>query len=344
MIRLAFAGFRHGHIFSLLNHARKTPRIAIVAACEEDTATREQTIQKGSAPISHSSFAQMLEETECDAVAIGDYYAKRGALAIEALRRGLHVISDKPLCTRLEEFETIQTLCRDRGLSLGLQLDLRDNGLMRRARQIVRKGILGDVHAVVVTAEHPLLKGSRPSWYFEPGCHGGTLNDIAIHAVDLIPWITGLPFDRIESARTWNIQTADTPWMKDGAQFMAVLKNGGGVLGEVSYLMPDSQGYTLPPYWRLTLFGTQGVLEVVPTRSTLWLARKGEQQMTEQPPDEPSPGGYLNDFLDEIEGRPNPDGLTTETVLRTTRIALLLQKAADESLTRLPLEQELSDP
>jgi len=31
--------------------------------------------------------------------------------------------------------------------------------------------------------------GTRPAWYFEPGMHGGTLNDIAIHALDFIPWV-----------------------------------------------------------------------------------------------------------------------------------------------------------
>jgi predicted dehydrogenase len=335
MIRLAFMGFHHGHIFSLLKHANENPRVRLVGACEEDPATHDQLQQNPAVALTHTSYRTMLDETGCDAVAIGDVYGKRGRLVIEALRRGIHVISDKPLCTSLAEYETIAALSHDHRLRIGLQLDLRDQGLMRRARRLVREGTIGVVHAVVVTAEHPLLKGSRPAWYFEPGAHGGTLNDIAIHAADLIPWITGRSWAMIESARAWNIRTHDTPWMKDGAQFMAVLDNGGGVLGEVSYLMPDSLGYSLPPYWRLTLFGTEGVLEVVPTRATLWLARQGDKQPVELTPDDSTPGGYLDAFVDEIEGTPRPDNLTTETVLHATRVALLLQKAADEQMTRV---------
>jgi len=31
----------------------------------------------------------------------------------------------------------------------------------------------------------------------------GTINDIAIHAIDLIPWVTGLRFTRVVAAREW---------------------------------------------------------------------------------------------------------------------------------------------
>ena len=52
----------------------------------------------------------MLDEVECDAVGVGDYFAKRGSIAIEALKRGKHVISDKPLCTSLDELAQIREL------------------------------------------------------------------------------------------------------------------------------------------------------------------------------------------------------------------------------------------
>lgn len=337
MLQLAFMGFRHGHIFSLLKHAETHPDVRIAAACEEDPATRETLAQAGTVRITHDSYARLLDEAACDAIAVGDYYGKRGAIAIEALRRGKHVISDKPLCTSLAELEEIQALSARHGLKLGLQLDLRDGGLPRKARELIRAGEIGEVHAIVVTAEHPLMKGSRPGWYFEPGRHGGTINDIAIHAVDLIPWLTGLRFARVEAARAWNAFASDTPWMRDGGQFMATLENGCGVLADVSYFMPDTQGYSLPPYWRLTFFGRQGLLEIVNTRKTLMLARNGEKEPVLLEPAPADDGGYLNAFLADIAGHAQPGVLATADVLAATRTALLLQRAGDEGLAHQPL-------
>ena len=73
--KLAFAGFRHGHILDLYNRAAGAEDIEITGACEEDRATREALAAEGRITITHDSLDAMLAETECDAVAVGDYYA-----------------------------------------------------------------------------------------------------------------------------------------------------------------------------------------------------------------------------------------------------------------------------
>ncbi len=68
----------------------------------------------------------------------------------------------------------------------------------------------------------------------EEGKHGGTINDIAVHALDLIPWITGHKFKRIVAARCWNALAKRCPHFKDAAQLMLEMDNGAGVMGDVS--------------------------------------------------------------------------------------------------------------
>ncbi len=337
MIKLAFMGFRHSHILSLHKHAHQTPGVRISAACEEDPDTRAALVKAGAIPITHSSYTQMLDETECDAIAIGDYYGKRGAIAIEALKRGKHLIADKPLCTSLDELDQIEALAAKSGLKVGLMLDLRDAPINRKAHDLIQHGAIGAVHGVVFTAEHPLMFGQRAGWYFEQGKHGGTINDIAIHAIDLIPWITGEPFARVEAARTWNAFARDTPWMHDAGQFMATLRNGAGVMGEVSYFMPDSMGYSLPPYWRMTFFGRDGILETIYTQKKLMLAKNGAKAPVFPDLPEENPGGYLKAFLAEIQGQPLPGALCTADILRASRACLRIQKAGETGDTHVDL-------
>jgi predicted dehydrogenase len=302
----------------------------IVAACEDHPETRAQLEKSGKVKLTHHTLDEMLADGNFGIVAIGDYYGRRGALAIRALEAGKHVIADKPLCTTFKELDRIETLAKERGLKVGMMLDLRDGGRFIGVRNLILAGEIGEVRAVSFNGQHPLKLGSRPGWYFEEGKHGGTVNDIAVHAIDLVPWMTGREFARIEAARGWN--TLETiPHFQDCAQMMLTMDNGCGVLGDVSYLVPDSLGYSHPIYWRMTFWGSVGVIEVGVNLPEIRMAKRGEKAFCPVPFAAENPGGYFQDFLDDIAGKSKAGGLDTATVLRVSRKTLAIQKAADES-------------
>ncbi|MEE2658335.1 MAG: Gfo/Idh/MocA family oxidoreductase [Candidatus Latescibacterota bacterium] len=329
-LRLAFIGFRHGHIFSLYEAATESEEVQIVAACEEDEAKRKSLQAAGDVEVTHDQAAQLLADVDCDAVAIGDVYARRGGLAIAALEAGRHVIVDKPLCTSLAECDRIAATADNAGLQVGCMLTMRDSGGMQLTRQLLSTGEIGEIHAITFGGQHPLLLGSRPDWYFEPGMHGGTINDIGIHAIDAIPWATGLRFTRIEAARCWNAIPDQSPHFKDGAQLMLTMSNGCGVMGDVSYFMPDRAGYRLPYYWRTMFWGSGGVIEYSSGATHLEITRTDDTE-TEHRPCPPARSSYLQAFLAAVHDDRAMDGaLTTPQVLESTRIALQIQAAADE--------------
>ncbi len=330
--RIAFAGFRHSHIMSLYDLAQREPRMQLVAACESDPATADTLRRQGKVQLTHPDLNAMLAGAQCDIVAIGDYFAARGRIAIAALKAGKHVIADKPLCTSLDELHEIEALSRARKLSVGCMLDMRGSAAVRTLRRLILAGEIGPVHTIVVTGQHPLLPGSRPAWYFEPGKHGGTINDIAIHAFDALPWITGRRIARTCAARAWNARLPQYPHFKDCAQFMLELDNGGGILCDVSYLAPDGCGYSAPQYWRLTCHGTGGVAEITGDSHPLLLATHADKAFREIPLDPPRPDAAIHDFLQELAGESGTDSpLTTAAVLEASRQALLVQQAADDA-------------
>ena len=147
MKKIAFAGLRHGHINSLYNEAVNSPELEICAICEEDAAARQAFVDAhpdSKAPV-YNSLTQMLAEVPSDIVAIGDYYGKRGSVAIAALKAGKHVIADKPLCTSLSELDEIEKLSREKHLAVGLMLDLRTYDHFVKAREMVLGGELGKI-------------------------------------------------------------------------------------------------------------------------------------------------------------------------------------------------------
>jgi predicted dehydrogenase len=337
-LRFAFAGFRHGHIFSLLNRVRQDPDCELVAACEADPTTREELAESGKVEITHQSLAELLADVSCDVVAIGDYYGARGRLAIQALEAGKHVIVDKPVCTSMDELNRIESLAKEKGLAVGCQLDMRAGPTRQALRRLIQAGEIGEVLTVSFSGQHPLLYGTRPGWYFLPGCHGGTINDIAIHAMDVIPWLTGREIAEVVAARVWNGKTPQVPDFQDCAQLMLRLDNGGGVLGDVSYLAPDRCGYGLRQYWRFTIHGTEGMAEIRSGDPNVMVATHADAQPRELPAEaDPDARDYFRDFLACATGQATEADLTTDHVIRAARLALTTQHAAEQNLTHVRL-------
>ena len=335
-IKIGFSGFRHGHIFSLYELCQSRDDILVYGSSEEDPEARASAEKKGIS-ITYHEHRALLDSPGCDVVAIGAAFGARGRIAIEALARGKHVISDKPLCTRSDELTQIQQLASQSGLKVGCMLSQRDLPCTIGARKLIKDGALGEIHAIHFNGQHPLKLQSRPKWYFEPGLHGGTINDIAIHAMDFIPWVTGLEFQTANAARCWNALAKEYPHFEDGGQMMLAMTNGAGVLGDVSYFASDGMAYKSPYYWRTTYFGEDGILEAGKNLDSCYLLLKNEKAITKIPLPAPRNGSYLDAFLNDIRGEATPDDISTESVIRASSRALLVQKAADERLHDVPL-------
>jgi predicted dehydrogenase len=326
-MNLAFAGFRHGHIFSLYRWAAEHPEVHIAAAWEENDEARKEAGGRG-VVFNCTSFDELLSFPGIDAVAIGDYYGIRGERIIKALKAGKHVVSDKPICTSLSELDEIERLSREKNLKVGCMLDLRYLGSAKAAKELISGGRLGEIHAISFGGQHSLNYGRRASWYFEKGKHGGTINDIAIHGIDLVRYITGRELESILAARCWNAFAKEEKHFKDCAQFMAVLSGRTGLLADVSYSLPGGCKFPLVQPWRFTFWGEKGVLEFAAHDDTILLEMSGADR-PEIIKAEPPKQNTITDFLADINGEPCE--LDTENVLKSSRAVLEIQAFADKT-------------
>jgi hypothetical protein len=94
-------------------------------------------------------------------------------------------------------------------------------------------------------------------------------------------------------------------------------------------------GYSLDQYWRMTIFGRDGIIETSYNAEAVKLAKNGNSEVELIAPCEGNPGGYLRSFTHEIRGEQSD--LTTEDVLRASYVGLMAQKSGDEGLSRLSL-------
>ena len=336
-MNLAFVGFKHRHTGAIYQEAMADPNITVLGAWEDTEEGRALADGLGLA-FNYPTLESVLNDPRVDAVCLGGSFGERGGEAIAALRAGKHVYADKPVCTSLAEIDEIEALASAKNLKVGCYLTLRFSQGIRNLREMIADGTLGEIGCINMTAQHPLQYGSRPMWYFAPGQHGGTINDIAIHGVDLVRFITGMGIKNVTAARTWNHFATEEPDFRDCGQFMAELDNGAGFMADVSYAAPASCGFSLETYWRMTFWGTRGVAEYkmkgagtagidADSAVLLQVALQDSKGFTPMELKSYNVTG-LGEFVREINGETDLL-INTEDVIWSSREVLTIQAAAD---------------
>ena len=124
------------------------------------------------------------------------------------LKAGIHVICDKPLTVSLAEAKRMKAAVDKSGLIFALTHNYTGYPLIRRMREMVQDGELGDIRLVQV--EYPQDWLSTPvettghrgaEWRTDPARSGagGALGDIGTHAFNLADYVTGLEVAEISA-------------------------------------------------------------------------------------------------------------------------------------------------
>ena len=323
-MNLVFNGFRHYHIFTCYKQAAVHKDIKILGAVEADEIARNHAEKTLGISVATTGMEDWLNNPEVDTVVIGGAFGTRGKACIEALEHGKHIFCDKPICTDLAELAEIRRLSREKNLMVGCLLDLRDIASVTAAKELFESGEMGEIKNISFTGQHYIDYTNRPGWYFEEGMHGGTLNDIAIHGIDMLPFLTGHSINKVYCARTWNGFAYKNPEFEDCAHFMAETDKGAGVVADVSYSGP-SQVFSMPTYWNFKIWCTKGLVTFCCKDPDVTVYRDGAQG-AEIIPGKTCPETVFQTFVREALAG---ERTTTEAILAASEMALLIQNYAD---------------
>jgi len=93
-----------------------------------------------------TDYRDLLANPAIDAVAISTPVSSHFALAMDALRAGKHVLVEKPLTTTSAEAETLIAEAERRSLTLMVDHTFVYTGAVRKIKEIIESGRLGDVY------------------------------------------------------------------------------------------------------------------------------------------------------------------------------------------------------
>jgi predicted dehydrogenase len=261
-------------------HARAARAIPGVEIAAVYGANREKAArlaaQYGGVPF--DDLDSFLAHRPMDIVAIGSPSGLHAEQAIAAIRRGLHVLVEKPLDVTLEKVDAVIDEASRSRVKVGVFFQDRLRPDVVAIKGLIDAGRLG----------RPVFASGRVKWYRPPEYYansrwrgtwtldgGGAVMNQAIHTVDVLQWLFG-PVARVcarTATRVHAIEVEDTA--------AAVIEFASGALGVFEAGTSIAPGYPR----RVEVTGTEGTLILEGDRLLAADLRNAPDVLTARPTD-----------------------------------------------------------
>jgi predicted dehydrogenase len=184
--RVAVAGLRVGreHLAALAKH----PAAEIRAVCDPVEERAREMAQAFGVPAIYADYEAMLATENLDGVCIATPNHLHAPMIRAALRRGLHVMCEKPLALDAAEARDLLAEARESGLTHATNFSNRPNPAVHYVQERLAAGVLGRLYEVHLTYLQDWLSDPAAPYTWrnsrlESG--SGALGDIASHMLDL---------------------------------------------------------------------------------------------------------------------------------------------------------------
>tara|TARA_R110002110_G_C13418264_1_gene714228 strand:+ start:342 stop:1505 length:1164 start_codon:yes stop_codon:yes gene_type:complete len=179
-------------------------------------------------------------------------------VAREFLKRGIHVICDKPLTSTLADARKLVKAAEKSDALFVLTHNYTGYPMARQAREMVADGDLGDIRLVQVEYPQDWLtedeQNKQAQWRTHPDQAGaGAIGDIGVHAYNIACFVSGLDVAELSADMH---SFVDGRRVDDNCHVMLRWKGGAKGILWASQVAPGNENAL-----RLRVYGTRGGLE-----------------------------------------------------------------------------------
>ena len=178
MIRLAMVGC--GQISErFFTQARAREDCLFVATCARRRESAQRKGREHGIDRWYDDYERMLDEVRPDAIVVTTPHSLHTGPCVAALRRGIHVLDEKPMATSLEDCQAIVDAAEASGALL-MCLPFDHTPAFLTALRYVNEATLGKItgaHSVLMLPGPP-----RDNWYYDKAiAHGGAMLDCLVY-------------------------------------------------------------------------------------------------------------------------------------------------------------------
>ncbi len=199
----------------------------------------------------YAEYRDVLQRPDVDIVSLCTPHDLHLPITVEAASAGKHVLCEKPMARTVAECDEMIAACERAGVALGIVFQGRFEPLSKRLKADVQGGRLGKLiwvssNTVWFRSEEYYRSAPWRGTFEHEG--GGVLINQAIHAIDMLLWVAGMPSKVTAQTRTLNHQIE----VEDAA--IAILEYPDRALGLIQATTDAFPGYAE----RLEFYGTNG--------------------------------------------------------------------------------------
>ena len=258
-IRFAAIGLNHNHIYGQARMLLDAGAELVSYFAPEPELAAEFGQKHPQARLAGSA-QEILEDESIHLIATAAIAGDRAGIAIEAMRHGKDVLTDKPGATTLEQVAELEQAQRETGRIWAVYFSEHFSTRSTvRAGELVKAGAIGRVVQTTGFGPHRASVGTRPAWFFERARYGGILTDIASHQIEQFLFFTGSTEASVVASQVGNFANPEYPELEDYGD-VTLRGNGGLGIIRVDWYTPD--GLSTWGDGRLFILGTEGYIEL----------------------------------------------------------------------------------
>ena len=187
-----------------------------LVACADIDLSRAQTLASGTDAKVFCDWRELLLLPEVDVVVVATLHDTLAAITLAAITSGKHVLVEKPAARSAAELVPIMGAAEQYGVKVHVGFNHRYHRALRKAKEIVSSGELGDLMFIRASYGHGARVGYDKEWRANPMLSGGgELIDQGPHLIDLSRWFLGEFVEVQGFAHTyyWDMPVEDNGFM-----------------------------------------------------------------------------------------------------------------------------------
>jgi len=185
VLRIGILGAARIAPTALVKPAGRTGRVVVTAVAARDRTKAEAFAKKHKIPRVLDSYADLIEDSEIDAVYNPLPNGLHGYWTIEAIKAGKHVLCEKPFTANADEARTVAAAANGTpGLIVMEAFHYQYHPLAKRLVEIVRSGELGNITDIDVAFSAPLWR--KGDIRYQLALAGGATMDMGCYPVSLL--------------------------------------------------------------------------------------------------------------------------------------------------------------
>ncbi|WP_134699302.1 Gfo/Idh/MocA family protein [Ammoniphilus sp. YIM 78166] len=210
------------------------PHVEIVAVCDVHAERAHEVAEKFGAT-AYTSFEELLNCGNVDAVSVCTPNYLHAPITIAALEAGLHVLCEKPMATSEVEAKSMITAAKQSGKKLMIAHNQRFVPSHQKARELIASGEAGRIFSFRTAFGHGGPEGwsveGKEGWFFQKEkAFVGAMGDLGVHKTDLLRYVLGEEMTEVASFVQTNAK--DFADVDDNA--VCVLKTESGIIGTLA--------------------------------------------------------------------------------------------------------------